>query len=172
MRFLFRPILSKARRRKERKEYACGAFSRCLIETWKRGALAFCLMLFLTHVGCAPSKSKSTDELRSDLLYSLSLTGEAELLIRQIETGAVPRHFRSSQAQYLRDEALRKSKQLRESQVDPEKMKIVNVCVNNLERLAVELSQIGVRSDSEQISDSRQRLEKIEKDFADAHASL
>lgn len=135
----------------------------------RRWLFLFVAVLVLTS--CAPAKTKTNEDLRSDLRSALSLASETELFIGQIERGRLLRQFRTAQADYLRDEALRQAKEARDSETDGDTKRFA-LCAGQLEALSRELKSIRVQTDGGTLAETRQRVEDVKNALTAAGAGL
>jgi hypothetical protein len=127
----------------------------------------------LALVFTAQAKSRSNEELRSDVQSALSLASETELLIGQIEKGRLLAQFQAGHADYLRDVATRHASKLRESFQDSGDRQIVATCAEQLESLAHELALLSTMSgNDESLPKTRERVEAIKSSIIAARAEL
>ncbi len=127
----------------------------------KRSVLSF--IAVLTLVSCASAKTISAEELHSDLLSALSLASETGLFIAQIENGHLLPQFRAGHADYLRHEAGRQAKQLRESRTDSGDAKTPAQGAEQLELLARVLTSIRAQTRDEKLVEARQGVAAIRR---------
>lgn len=129
----------------------------------------FALLSVLALTSCAPAKTRTNDELRSDLRSALSLASETDLFIVQIESGRLVASFRRGHADHLREEAQRQAKEALESRKGSDAVTFA-LCAEQLGLLSDELKAIRIAGDRETLSKSRQRVEIIRKTLIDAGA--
>ena len=118
----------------------------------------------LALASCARPKTMTSDELRSDIRSALSLAAETKLFIEQMQNDGGTRAFAAGHLGYLRDEALRSAKELRESQSNAAMAPRVGICAAQLDLLAREIAvlQDKVKADgTHALSASKARLEEI-----------
>jgi hypothetical protein len=120
--------------------------------------------------GITQAKAKTPDEVHSDLLSSLSLLSETELLVEQVESGRVSSTFRVAHADYLREESLRNTKELHKSAGPQGNNRAADNIANQLELLAHELERLSVPLRKETFSDIREQLQTIRKSLLVAEA--
>jgi hypothetical protein len=149
-----------------------GLMQKCIAQTgvfrhsWDvRHKHAILVLWFVSVVftSCAGRKTLRPDELRSDLGAAVSLAAETQLFIAQMENDHGTRAFAVGHLGYLRDEALRSAKELREAQSDPAIAPRVGICAAQMNSLALEITvlQGEARTQFRSLSASKARIEEI-----------
>jgi len=121
------------------------------------------LIALLALTSCAGTETKSASELHSDLRSALSLASETNLLIAQIEAGRLLPHFQREHANYLRKEALRQAKEVRDSGNGATDSNKVALCAEQLDILSRELGSIATSSDRDTLVKADNEVENIRK---------
>ena len=132
---------------------------------------ALILLTLVTFSSC--TKDLSTEELRSHLRSAISLAGETDVLIGQIGGHRLSPEFQSGHAGYLRDQAEKEAEDLRKSKAQPEQAQVVQLCIDQLDLLARDLTAVKERkADERALSAFQQRVTLILKTLNAAQASL
>lgn len=133
-------------------------------------------LIFLTLVALssfASAKNLDTEDLRSDQRSAISLAAETDIFIGQIAKHRLLPEFRSGHAGYLRGEAEREVEDLRKSKPRPDQLRVVQLCIEQLDLLADELAVFKERKEGDRpLSAVREMVTAILKTLNAARAGL
>jgi hypothetical protein len=138
--------------------------------TMERLFLLLITIALVALVSCAPTKTATAEEIRSDLTSADSLAAETDLLIGEIKGGRLLPQFRAGHADYLRDETLRQVRELREAKIEHPDTPTIALCAKQLESLTSVLTSVRDRDDDGTLAESSRHVEAISRSLATLRA--
>lgn len=118
-------------------------------------------------------KETSREDVRSDLIESISLATEAETFVSYMEQGHATYYFASGHLHYLLDEVNRSAQELSNANASPDLRDFLNMDRAQLGLLAVQIENVRRHSRQPQVlATSEQQIREIHRTLVQAKASL
>jgi len=127
----------------------------------------------LLFAACSRQKTVTREDLRSDLVSSVSFAAEAETFIDHVRDGKSTSAFAQGHVEYIAKEVGRMAQELQESVPEPRTAGASQTARTQIDRLRTELNLLAANiDDKDAIAVSKDRIETIRKSLAEAVSSL
>jgi hypothetical protein len=130
------------------------------------------IVLVIFWLACGKQQA-SRDDVRSDLVKSISMASEAETFVRYIGQGRSMHYFASGHLHYLLDEVNRSAQELSNLNASPDLKNVLNVERVQLSRLAVQIQNVQQHlQEPNVLAASEQQIREIRMTLVQAKSSI